>query len=169
MRFKQGLTSTFNDNKYSTTERNTVPSQRRNVYSSQKLFLISCIYICPTTISQPLLTRCDLICTTMCCLVILFHLDLTRCNESEQRYLNRNSSYQNMNDNIVLTEVAYTDNGLSIVLKNILWKKNWGTNYYTKGKQSKGKRKWKLPASEHCSKLQSQPGCVPQNGTTKRI
>jgi hypothetical protein len=25
-----------------------------------------------------------------------------------------------MNDNIILTEVAYTDNGLSIVLKNLL-------------------------------------------------
>jgi hypothetical protein len=82
----------------------------------------------------------------MCCLVILFHLDLTSTEW-----------VTNMNDNIVLTEVAYTDNGLSILQKNLLEKK---LMHYTKEKQSKGKRKWNLHASEHCSKLQSQPDCA---------
>jgi hypothetical protein len=60
----------------------------------------------------------------MCCLVILFHLDLT---STEQ--------VTNMNDNIVRTEDAYTDNGLSIVQKNLLEKK---TDALHEGKTTQG-------------------------------
>jgi hypothetical protein len=40
-----------------------------------------------------------------------------------------------MNDNIVLTEVAYTDNGLSILQKNLLEKK---TDALHEGKTEQG-------------------------------